>query len=331
LSTELIKENVMNAFETRIQQECGHGLYATEFRILQVNLGFKCNLSCTHCYLECGPDRTEMMNWEIMSHIVRWANENQPVMVDITGGSPELHPDFKKFVSALRKDGHTVQVRTNLTVLHESNLANLPDFFKKNNINLVASLPCYLEENVCKQRGMGVYEESIQMLQKLNSIGFGILPNLPLRLVYNPGGPFLPPSQAQLEEEYKRELNDRFGIQFTSLYTITNMPIGRFWERLKLEKKDRDYMQKLQNSFNCQTVHKLMCRHQVSVAWDGTLYDCDFNIAIREPLSAEFPRDIREFEPSRLINRRIATGKHCFGCTAGMGSSCGGALAASSS
>ncbi len=321
----------MNAFETRVQQECGFSLYATELRILQVNLGFKCNLSCAHCHLECGPKRTEMMNSEIMSHIIRVAKENPPELIDITGGSPELHPDFQKFAEALRKDGHTVQVRTNLTVLHESNLENLPDFFQKNNINLVASLPCYLEENVCKQRGLGVYEKSIQMLRKLNSIGYGIACDLPLHLVYNPGGPVLPPNQDQLEDDYRRELRDRYGIRFTGLYTITNMPIGRFWERLKKEKRDKDYMEMLLNGFNCQTVGDLMCRHQVCVAWDGTLYDCDFNIALRKPLSEGFLVNIKDFGFSRLINRKIATGRHCFGCTAGFGSSCGGSLASSSS
>jgi radical SAM/Cys-rich protein len=321
----------MNAFETQVQQDCGLSLYAAEIRILQVNLGLKCNLSCTHCHLECGPERTEMMNAEIMFHIRRVAKKIQPELVDITGGSPELHPDFKKFIEVLRKDGHRVQVRTNLAILHESNHKNLPDFLKRNNINLVASFPCYHEDNVRKQRGIGVYEKCIQMLKKLNSIGYGIAPDLPLHLVYNPGGPFLPPNQAQLEDDYRKELRDRYGIRFTGLYTITNMPIGRFWEVLKQEKRDKDYMQMLQNGFNCQNVNELMCRYQVCVAWDGKLYDCDFNIALKKPLSEGFPKNIREFDSSRLARRKIATDNHCFGCTAGYGSSCGGALAGSSS
>jgi radical SAM/Cys-rich protein len=168
------------------------------------------------------------------------------------------------------------------------------------------------------------------MLRKLNSIGYGIACDLPLHLVHNPGGPVLPPNQDQLEDDYRRELRDRYGIRFTGLYTITNMPIGRFWERLKQEKRDKDYMQMLLNGFNCQTVGDLMCRHQVCVAWDGTLYDCDFNIALRKPLSEGFPVNIKDFSFSRLINRKIATGRHCFGCTAGFGSSCGGSLASSS-
>ncbi len=321
----------MNAFESWIQRECGKSLYAAELRTLQVNLGFKCNLRCTHCHLECGPQRTEMMDSETMSHILRTANESRPELVDITGGSPELHPDFQKFVKTLRKNGHTVQVRTNLTVLHEAGVEKMPEFFQSHNLHVVASLPCYLEENVCKQRGAGVYERSIHILKKLNSLGYGIDPDLPLHLVYNPGGPFLPPDQAQLEDDYRRELRGRFGIRFTSLYTITNMPIGRFWERLKKENRDKDYMHLLRNGFNCQTVDELMCRHQVCVAWDGTLYDCDFNIALKKTVSGGFPKTIRKFDASRLIRRKIATGWHCFGCTAGLGSSCGGALAANSS
>jgi radical SAM/Cys-rich protein len=321
----------MNAFEIQVQQDCGFSLYASKIQILQVNLGFKCNLSCTHCHLECGPDRTEMMNFEIMSHIIRAAKKIQPRLIDITGGSPELNPDFQKFVKALRKDGHHVQVRTNLTVLLESALENLPDYFKKNNISLVASFPCYSKENVLKQRGVGVYEKCIKVLKKLNSIGYGIVPDLPLHLVYNPDGPFLSPNQIQLENDYRKELHDKYGIWFTGLYTITNMPIGRFLEVLKQEKRDKDYMLMLQNGFNCQNVNELMCRYQVCVAWDGKLYDCDFNIALRKPLSEGFPKDIKEFDSSRLRKRKIATGNHCFGCTAGYGSSCGGALAASSS
>ncbi len=321
----------MNRFETQIQQKCGLMLSAAEPRILQVNLGLKCNLSCIHCYLECGPHRTEIMNSEIMSHIIRVAKKNQPELVDITGGSPELHPDFKKFVKALRKNGHNVQVRTNLTVLHEAGMEDMHEFFKCNSIQLVASLPCYMEKNVKIQRGWGVYEKSIQMLLKLNSLGYGITPGLPLYLVYNPGGPFLLPNQNQLEGEYKRELHNKFGIQFTGLYSITNMPIGRFWKKLKQENRDGEYMQLLQQGFNCQTVSELMCRHQVCVDWDGNLYDCDFNIALKKPVTVGYPMNIKEFDPSSIVSRKIHTGPHCFGCTAGLGSSCGGALAANSS
>lgn len=206
-------------------------------------------------------------------------------------------------------------------------MEDMPEFFRDHKVHIVASMPCYLEKNVSAQRGNGVYGKSIQMLQKLNSLGYGMNPEFPLYLVYNPGGPILPPDQAQLEEDYKRELFNRFGIHFTHLYTITNMPIGRFWEGLKQEKKNDEYMQLLLGGFNCQTVGELMCRHQICVAWDGTLYDCDFNIALGLPVSKELSKNIKDFTLEPLSNRKIVTGRHCFGCTAGFGSSCGGALA----
>ncbi len=317
----------MNEFDTRIQKDCGLDLYASEIQKIQVNLGLKCNQSCRHCHLDCGPKREEMMDWETMTAVIETARIVQPEMMDITGGSPEIHPLFKKFVKALRNDGHNVQVRTNLTALLEPGLEDIPEFLKENKVHLVASMPCYLEENVNAQRGNGVYGKSIKMLQKLNSLGYGMQPEFPLYLVYNPGGPSLPPDQAQLEGDYKRELFNRFGIHFTHLYTITNMPIGRFWEGLKQEKKNDEYMQLLLGGFNCQTVGELMCRHQICVGWDGTLYDCDFNIALGLPVRKELPKNIKDFTLEPLSNRKIVTGRHCFGCTAGFGSSCGGALA----
>jgi radical SAM/Cys-rich protein len=268
-----------------------------------------------------------MMDWDTMTAVIETARIVQPEMVDITGGSPEIHPLFKKFVKELRNDGHTVQARTNLTALLEPGLEDIPEFLKENKIHLVASMPCYLEENVRAQRGKGVYEKSAEVLQKLNSLGYGMNPELPLYLVYNPVGPILPPNQDQLEEDYKRELFNRFGVHFTHLYTITNMPIGRFWEVLKQQKKDGAYMDLLLNGFNCQTVEGLMCRYQICVAWDGILYDCDFNIALGIPLGKELPKNIKDFALELLSNRKIVTGRHCFGCTAGFGSSCGGALA----
>ncbi len=317
----------MNEFETRIQKDCGLDLYASEIQKIQVNLGLKCNQSCRHCHLACSPQREEMMDWDTMIAVIETARIVQPEMVDITGGSPEIHPLFKKFVKELRNDGHTVQARTNLTALLEPGLEDIPEFLKENKIHLVASMPCYLEENVRAQRGKGVYEKSAEVLQKLNSLGYGMNPELPLYLVYNPVGPILPPNQDQLEEDYKRELFNRFGIHFTHLYTITNMPIGRIWEGLIQEKKNDEYMQLLLGGFNCQTVGELMCRHQICVAWDGTLYDCDFNIALGLPVNKELPKNIKDFTLEPLLNRKIVTGRHCFGCTAGFGSSCGGALA----
>ncbi len=316
----------MNAFELRVRNDCSLDMRSSELRILQVNVGFKCNLSCTHCHLECGPERSETMSLEVMTQVVAAAAELRPEMVDITGGSPELNPNLRAFIRSLRDEGLHVQCRTNLTVLLETGQEDMPEFFREHRVGLVASLPCYLEENVCAQRGEGTYSRSLAALQRLNALGYGSEAQLPLDLVYNPKGPFLPPDQARLEADYRRELAARFGIRFSHLLSITNMPIGRFWHRLKKNKEHSDYMRLLTNGFNCQTVQDLMCRHQVCVAWDGRLYDCDFNLALGLPLSPDAPQHIRDFNAEGLLGRVIRTGEHCFGCTAGLGSSCGGSL-----
>jgi radical SAM/Cys-rich protein len=321
----------MNTFETQVQKDCGLDLYASKLDIFQINIGFKCNLSCQHCHLACSPDRTEVMTWETMRHVIKSAEEIRPHIVDITGGAPEFHPHLKRFVEGLRSSEQTVQVRTNLTILTDPGFEDMPQFFKEHKVQLVASLPCYMEENVSIQRGNGVFEKSIGMLRTLNNLGFGIDPSLPLHLIYNPVGPFLPPNQNQLECEWKRELYDRFGIRFNKLYTIANMPIGRFWERLKKERRDKEYMQLLREGFNCQTVSELMCRHQICVAWDGVMYDCDFNIALGLPVVEEVPRHIKDFNLDVHMKRKVFTGNHCYGCAAGTGSSCSGALSSSSS
>jgi radical SAM/Cys-rich protein len=272
-----------------------------------------------------------MMSSEILEEVIKVAKAIQPDLVDITGGAPELHPRLKMFIEALVRDGHAVQMRTNLAVLAEPGMESMPHFLQENKVRIVASLPCYTEENVVQQRGLGVYERSTDMLKKLNSLGYGRDPELALYLVYNPGGPFLPPDQNQLEKDYRRELDSRFGIRFSGLYTIANMPIGRFLESLKQEKKDREYMQLLRDGFNCQTVTGLMCRHQICVAWDGSLFDCDFNIALRMPLVEGMPQTIDDYDHGFIANRKIKTGNHCYGCTAGFGSSCGGALTSEAS
>ncbi len=321
----------MNAFETQIQKDCKFELYVSKLDTLQVNIGFKCNLSCQHCHLSCGPDRTEMMSWEIMRHVIKIAKDLQPHLVDITGGAPEIHPHLRRFVKALRNDGHTVQVRTNLTILTEPGLEDMPRFYKEHKVHIVASLPFYMEEYVSIQRGKGVYEICIRMLKKLNALGYGIEQDLPLHLIYNPIGPFLPPDQSQLESDYKRELADRFGIRFTRLHTITNMPIGRFWQLLKKQNKDNEYLQLLREGFNCRTVTELMCRQQICVAWNGVLYDCDFNIALGLPVAVEVSEEIKDFNAEAHRKRKVRTGNHCYGCTAGSGSSCSGALSPHSS
>ena len=316
----------MNDFEKQVAGTASDGLYSLRIETLQVNLGLRCNQQCTHCHLEASPHRREMMEWPIMQLVLKAAKSIDCELVDLTGGSPELNPHFRRFVAALREEGHSVQVRTNLTVLLEKGMEELPEFLRNHQIQLVASLPCYLEENVRAQRGEGVYAKSIEAIKRLNALGYGTGSGLPLNLVYNPGGPFLPSSQSALEEDYRRELDQRFGITFTHLLTITNMPLGRFRMELIRQNQERDYLDLLRKSFNPQTVNGLMCRHQISVGWDGTLYDCDFNLALGLPVNHGAPDHIRSFNPGDLKMRRVVTGEHCFTCTAGSGSSCGGVL-----
>ena len=316
----------MNTFEKKLNMIGENGLYSEDTDILQVNVGLKCNQNCSHCHLMASPKRNEMMEWKTMQSILDVIEDTKCNLVDITGGAPELNPHFERFIEELVKRNLNVQVRTNLSVLLESGREKLFDFFYENKIKIVASLPCYLQENVCMQRGEGVYEKSIKAIKKLNSCGYGTNASLPLRLVYNPGGPFLPPNQSELEDEYRRELNERFDISFTNLLTITNMPIGRFLNTLKQENQLIEYMDLLKNSFNPNTMKDLMCRHQISVGWDGTLFDCDFNLALGFEINHGAPNHISSFDVEKLSSRRIVTGNHCFGCTAGAGSSCAGAL-----
>lgn len=314
-----------NRFEQNLARYTHGGLFASSLTVLQVNIGLRCNLQCQHCHVISSPKRSEEMSWQTMQEVVCIANHIKPRLVDITGGAPEMHPRFKDFVLALKLANQHVQVRTNLTIFFEAGYEWLPDFFKAHNIELVASLPCYLENNVNAQRGPGVYSLSIAALKKLNALGYGQNPALPLHLVYNPGGASLPPEQRRLENDYRRELRARHGIEFTDLYTIANMPIGRWRAQLKRQNKLESYLQTLQAAFNPATLDGLMCRHQIEVAWDGTLYDCDFNLAEGVGLTSQ-PRHIRDFDAAKLRQRRIATRDYCFGCTAGAGSSCGGAL-----
>lgn len=293
--------------------------------ILQINVGRLCNLGCRHCHLACGPDRPEVMRRETMEAVVRAAAAHPFDLVDITGGAPELNDDLPFFIERLRATGRPLQLRTNLVALLER--PHLVDLFRETGTGLVASLPCYLEENVRVQRGDNVYEPSIGCLRRLNAAGYGVEGGLPLALVYNPGGPSLPGPQADLEAAYRKELRERHGVEFTHLFTITNLPIGRFAEAMREAGKEAEYMQLLRDSFNPDTVSDLMCRHQICVDWDGRLYDCDFNIALGLPVCGDAPGHVRDFDPARLRGRTIATGDHCFGCTAGAGSSCGGALA----
>ena len=316
----------MNHFEKQIAEASGEGLHSLNLGTLQVNVGLQCNQHCYHCHLEASPQRKEMMEWRTMELVLEAARSVRCQLVDLTGGAPELNPSFRRLIVALRQQGLFVQVRTNLTVLLEPNMDTMPEFLRDQQVQLVASMPCYLEENVRAQRGTGVYEKSIQAIKRLNGVGYGYESSLSLNLVYNPGGPFLPPPQPALEEDYRHELDNRFGIRFTRLLTITNMPLGRFRKELTRQNQEENYLELLRKSFNPLTLQGLMCRHQVTVGWDGTLYDCDFNAALGLAVNHGAPDHIRFFKAEDLWTRRIVTGEHCFGCTAGSGSSCGGAL-----
>lgn len=312
----------MNEFDTRV----GGALKSADLDTLQVNVGLKCNQSCIHCHLDCSPAREELMSRETMDRVVAAADRVAPRLVDITGGAPELHPHLKSFVADLLAAGHAVQVRTNLSAMAEPGYGDFPQFFADHGVGLVASMPCYLEENVARMRGDRCFTASIEVLKRLNGVGYGVEGGPTLDLVYNPGGPALPPGQECLEQAYKKEMRERYGVVFNRLLTITNLPIGRFMAELEEQGGAGEYMALLRDSFNPATVDGLMCRHQVNVGWDGRLYDCDFNQALSLPLESGVPGDVDRLDTAALVHRRVVTGPHCFGCTAGAGSSCGGAL-----
>jgi radical SAM/Cys-rich protein len=298
---------------------------------LQVNVGRLCNLTCMHCHVNAGPKRKEIMTRETIDRTVSWLAKTDIGTVDLTGGAPEMIPDFRYFierVKELQPSRHVID-RCNLTILLESGYKDLSEFLAINKVEIIASMPCYSPENVDAQRGEGVFEGSIAALQLLNSLGYGIDPELPLHLVYNPVGAFLPPSQDELEVDYKRELKKYFGIVFNNLYALTNLPIGRFASYLRHNGKLEEYMQLLIHAFNPATVSGLMCRNTISVGWRGEVYDCDFNQQLGMQWSSNGGSKrlfLWDIDPSSLEARVIMTGDHCFGCTAGAGSSCGGAI-----
>lgn len=315
-----------NEFDKRVEASCGGPLDARAIDTIQVNIGLTCDLACRHCHVASSPKRTEQMSWQTMMLVIDAAGRAQIKSLDITGGAPEMNPNFQRFVKVARCKDLRVLVRTNLTIMLREGYGNLPEFYRDNGVHLIASLPCYLPENVKQQRGTHVYENSVEVIRRLNAVGYGRCEDLPLDLVYNPLGPALPPDQARLEGAYRVELKNRFGLQFSRLIAITNMPIGRFLRDLERSGEHERYHQLLRDSFNTETIDGLMCRSQIHVSWDGTLHDCDFNYALALPTNHGAPTHIRDFDPSALAHRRIATGEHCFGCTAGHGSSCQGAL-----
>jgi len=293
---------------------------------LQINLGKLCNLACHHCHVDAGPKRTEIMTWDTMQKVLAWAKQADIKRVDLTGGAPELNPHFRDFCDALIKLGITITSRCNITVLFEPGQTNLAQWYADRNIRLVCSLPCYTEDNVDAQRGKGVFDKSIEGLKLLNSLGYGTQNNLSLDLVYNPGGAFLPPPQDTLEKDYRTMLMTNFGIVFSELLVITNIPINRFAHALQRDGQLDTYQTLLVNSFNVDTVDGLMCRHLINLDWLGRVYDCDFNQMLDLPLAGAEVMYLWDLKVDSVEGKPIATNRHCFGCTAGSGSSCGGVL-----
>jgi radical SAM/Cys-rich protein len=309
----------------------GAGLYpltATGIEVLQVNVGRKCNQTCRHCHVDAGPDRTETMPLDVIEACLRVLAETSIPAFDITGGAPELHPEFRHLVERATALGRRVIDRCNLTITRLPNYRWIPPFLAERGVEVTASLPYYQERQTDAQRGEGVFAESVAALREFNSLGYGRPGSgLVLNLVTNPVGAFLPPDQRAAERDWRRELERRHGIVFDHLFTLTNMPISRFLEYLEEKGQTEAYVGRLAQGFNPAAASGVMCRTTLSVSWDGTLYDCDFNQMLDLPLGEGLPRNILDFDPARLVGRPIAVGPHCFGCAAGAGSSCGGAVA----
>ncbi|MEX2673078.1 MAG: arsenosugar biosynthesis radical SAM (seleno)protein ArsS [Phycisphaeraceae bacterium] len=318
--------NGSNGFDAAIEQAARQPLTGLAIDTVQANIGLRCNLACHHCHVESSPKREEQMSWQTMQAVLDAAERAGAHTLDITGGAPEMHPEFRRFVDAAVGRHLHVMVRTNLTIMLQQGYADMPEFFAERGVHLVASLPCYLPNNVDKQRGKHVYRDSVEVIQRLNRVGYGIDEQLKLDLVYNPLGPSLPPDQKQLEQAYRVALFNEFDIRFNQLYAITNIAIGRFLHDLDRDGKAAEYQQLLRDAFNPGTIEGLMCRHQLHVGHDGTMYDCDFNFALGLPVEGP-AMHIQQFDPQTFRDRQIATGEHCFACTAGSGSSCGGTLA----
>jgi radical SAM/Cys-rich protein len=314
------------SFAESLAQSSLYPLRATGVEILQINVGKKCNQTCRHCHVDAGPDRTEVMPRDVLERCLEVLAASDIPKVDITGGAPELHPDFEELVQRVRGMGRHVMDRCNLTILLLPNYAHLPEFFAEHNVEVICSLPHYRANQTNAQRGDGVFDESVEALRRLNAVGYGKPESgLVVDLVTNPVGALLPGNQASLEREWKRELEQRYGIVFNSLYTITNMPISRFLEWLEESENLEAYMTRLVNAYNPGAARGVMCRSTLSVGWDGSLYDCDFNQMLELGVADDAPQSVFDFDIERIRRRTIVVGPHCFGCTAGAGSSCGGA------
>lgn len=324
---EPMRECRFKDFDDSLRESHLFPLTTTGIEVLQINFGKLCNQACKHCHVEAGPNRTEIISREVLQSCLDILRTSEIPTVDITGGAPEMNPHFEWFVREVSKLDRHVMVRSNLTILLEPEFTHLPDFYADHRAEIIASLPYYSERFVDSQRGKGVFNRSIKALQILNQVGFGdAKTGLVLNLVYNPAGAFLPPSQAGIEADFKRELFQRHGIRFNHLFTIANMPIGRFKDFLIKTGNYESYMQRLIAAYNPQAAAGVMCRYTLSVGWEGSLYDCDFNQMLELNCNHGAPDHIRDFNLELVKARQIVTGLHCYGCTAGAGSSCGGAV-----
>ena len=324
----LARPAAWRGFDDRLADAGLPPLRATGIGVFQINVGKFCNQTCRHCHVDAGPDRTEQMSRETAELCMAALEKTDIPVVDITGGAPELNPSFRWMVERSRALGRHVMDRCNLSILLLKPHADLADFLAANQVEVVASLPYFRPTQADAQRGDGIFDKSIEALRKLNALGYGKPgTGLALNLVHNPVGAFLPAAQASLEKQFRRELDRQFGIVFDNLYTITNMPISRFLEFLLDSGNYEGYMERLANAFNPAAVAGVMCRNTISIGWDGGLYDCDFNQMLDLKVGDGAPTHVRDFDAHALANRAIVTANHCYGCTAGAGSSCGGAVA----
>ncbi|MEM7144591.1 MAG: arsenosugar biosynthesis radical SAM (seleno)protein ArsS [Verrucomicrobiota bacterium] len=322
----------MPTFDQQLASLSAFPLARSQPEILQLNLGKRCNLTCSHCHVNAGPARKEIITAHTVDRILAWFEETTIPILDLTGGTPEMAPDFRRLVSTVRSwdTPRRVMDRLNATIINESGYEWVAEFLATHQVEIIASMPCYQADNVNEQRGDGVFDSSINAFQQLNALGYGRDPNLILNFVYNPNGAFLPGDQAELEADYKREMKSHFDIDFNELYCIANMPIARFASYLKHNDLYTDYLQTLKDAFNPATVEGLMCRNTINVSWEGHVYDCDFNQMLDLPVPSpqtNNPLHLWDLDLTHFANTPIKTAAHCFGCTAGSGSSCGGALA----
>ena len=318
----------LKSFDSALKASGRYPLTSTGISVFQVNMGRLCNQSCRHCHVDAGPDRGESMSPEIIKACLGVLGARRYPTLDITGGAPEMNPGYKALVSGACALGVQVKTRTNLSILLEKGFDGLPGFFAANRVEVIASLPYYLASTTDAQRGTGSFAASVEAIRRLNEAGYAMEGSgLELNLVYNPGGAFLSPSQKAIEADFRRELKRRHGLSFSNLFTITKMPVGRFLGFLKSSGNLRRYMERLQGAYNGEAADNVMCRRTLSVGWDGSLYDCDFNPMLKEKCDHGAPSHIRDFDGTALEKRRIVTGPHCYGCTAGAGSSCTGTVA----